>query len=69
MNVGQGAEILLVVHACAPHCLGRAKPTYVMAASTMRTPLKSLFAKTGTLRQEDLVMPLPTAPPIGPNPA
>ena len=41
---------------------------YGIAPSTVRTHLKSLFAKTGTNRQKDLVKLLFTAPPVGPTP-
>jgi DNA-binding CsgD family transcriptional regulator len=42
---------------------------YGIAASTVRSHLKSLFAKTGTNRQKDLVKLLLTAPPVSPNPS
>ncbi|MGU3541065.1 helix-turn-helix transcriptional regulator [Methylobacterium sp. A54F] len=41
---------------------------YGIAASTVRTHLKSLFAKTGTNRQKDLVALLFAVPPIRTNP-
>ena len=41
---------------------------YGIAPSTVRTHLKSLFAKTGAKRQKDLVKLLFTAPPVGPSP-
>jgi DNA-binding CsgD family transcriptional regulator/PAS domain-containing protein len=42
---------------------------YGIAPSTVRTHLKSLFAKTGTNRQKDLVRLLLSIPPVGPSPS
>lgn len=41
---------------------------YGIAASTVRTHLKSLFAKTGAKRQKDLVKLLLSAPPVAAKP-
>jgi DNA-binding CsgD family transcriptional regulator len=41
---------------------------YGIAASTVRTHIKSLFAKTGAKRQKDLVKLLLSTPPINPKP-
>jgi DNA-binding CsgD family transcriptional regulator len=49
-------------------CLSEAGARFGVSANTVRTQLKSLFAKTGTRRQSDLVRLLLTLPPPGPEP-
>ena len=58
----------LTPHSGTVSCSGTEIERYGIAASTVRTHIKSLFAKTGARRQKDLVKLLLSTPPINLKP-